>query len=134
MRPTLRGRPDAKGFTAGSFMPLQRAQTPQLARRPITDQSCPQRPEAGQLERGLGAGERLGEPGGEACRPEGDAVDDGVPRRAVGDPLALSLEDVLVAEACAADVDAPRVDPDAVVEEDRLEVPHVRLGRQRLVT
>src|SRR5438132_14281417 len=29
---------------------LQRAQTPQLARRPITDQSRPQRPEAGHLE------------------------------------------------------------------------------------
>jgi transposase len=31
---------------------LQRAQTPQLTRRPITDQSCPQRPEAGHLGSG----------------------------------------------------------------------------------
>jgi hypothetical protein len=38
-------RPSAVTLAA----PLQRAQTPQLTRRPATHQPCPQRPEAGQL-------------------------------------------------------------------------------------
>jgi NAD-dependent deacetylase len=54
-------------------------------------------------------------------------------RPAVGDDLAAALEHVLVAEPRAADVDAACVDPDAIVEVKRPQVPDVRLGRQRLV-
>ena len=70
---------------------------------------------------------------GKPRRPERLAVDHGVLRPAVGDDLAVALEHVLEAEPRAADVDAAGVDPDPVVEEHRLQVADVRLGRQRLV-
>src|SRR5581483_4543765 len=59
--------------------------------------------------------------------------DDCVLRPAVRDRLTLALEHVVVPEARSADVDAAGVDPDAVVEEGRLQVTDVRFGRQRLV-
>src|SRR5581483_3204196 len=81
----------------------------------------------------LRARDRLREPGREARRPQRNAVDDGVLRPAVRDRLSLALEHVLVAKARSADADAAGVNPDAVVEEDGLQVTDMRLGRQRLV-
>jgi hypothetical protein len=50
----------------------------------------------------------------------------------VSDPLAVALDHVLVAESRAADVDAARVHVEAVVEVRGLQIPDVRLERQRL--
>jgi hypothetical protein len=57
-----------------------------------------------------------------------------VRRRAVRDPLAGPLDDILEAEAGAAQVDAPRVDRQPVVEVRRAQVAGVRLERERLDT
>jgi len=55
-----------------------------------------------------------------------------VRRPPVRDPVAVVLEQVLVAEARAADVDAAHVEPEPVVEPRRGAVAHVRLGHERL--
>jgi hypothetical protein len=55
-----------------------------------------------------------------------------MPGPAVCDRLSVSLDDVLVAKASAADVDTARVDSQAVVELRRLQVAYVRLHRERL--
>jgi hypothetical protein len=52
----------------------------------------------------------------------------------VGEQLAGPLDRVLVAEARTADVEAARVDDEAIVELRRLEVAHVRLEDERLDT
>jgi hypothetical protein len=54
-----------------------------------------------------------------------------MPGPAVGDRLAVPLDDILVAKPCAADVHAPGVDLQAVVEPRRLPVADVRLDRHR---
>ena len=61
------------------------------------------------------------------CRPERPSVDGGVKGRPVGDPLAVALDEVLVAEARTAHVAAASVDPERVREARRREVAHVGL-------
>lgn len=53
-------------------------------------------------------------------------------RPAVGECLPVALDRVLVTEACALDVDAARVDLQAIVEPRRLQVADVRLEHERL--
>ena len=55
-------------------------------------------------------------------------------RPAVRDRLVAARDEVLVAEARAADVDAARVHGEALVEARRGEVARVRLDRERLET
>lgn len=52
-------------------------------------------------------------------------------RPAVGDRLAVPFDRVLVAEPGAADVGAPRVDHELVVELGRLPIPDIDLGSRR---
>jgi len=55
-----------------------------------------------------------------------------VRRPAVGDRLTAALDDVLEAEARAAQTDAARADDEPVVEARRLQVAGVRLEHERL--
>jgi len=53
-------------------------------------------------------------------------------RPAVRDRLTSALDHVLIPKASSANVDAPGVDPQAIVESCRLQVTNMRLDRHRL--
>ena len=84
------------------------------------------------LRRRLSPSDRLHEPGRHARRLARRRVDRGVERLGGRHELAVPLDPVLVAEACSADVDAPQVDREDVVEDGRGPVVDPDSGRQRL--
>ena len=84
---------------------------------------------------GLHPGDRLGEPGRHARRPQGLRVHAGVRRPPVGDDprrLVHPLDGVLEAEARAAHVGRADMDTKLVVELRAVQVAHVGLGRRRV--
>src|SRR5581483_427755 len=79
-----------------------------------------------------GGRERLDQPGGRPRRPQRRGDDGAVHRPAVGEHGPGALDDVVEAEARAADAVAARVDEQAVVEERRRAEAGMRLEHERL--
>ena len=113
--------PTGKNSQEGSHRP-----PPLLRRHPASSCAAP----AAAL--GLGAGDRLGEPGRNACRPVIADRDASMGRPPVSDRLAVPLDLVVEAKASATKVAAARVNREAVVEAGRVPIASVRLERQRV--